>query len=1460
MRRLWVALISATGLVVGLTLVSPASFAEQVQSPGPLTSVVTTPDLNCAVDHAGDAAGEFFGDTGCGTFLAVGGTLFGPADVPGGLAVQTTAWTPVSQTVSGSGSPLDPFTILTKVAAGATGVTLTQTDTYVVGSESVRTTDVITNGGAARTVTLYRAGDCFLNDSDSGLGQVNQLSGAVACKSPGSGRIEQWLPLSPGSRYYEAGFSDLWTAVNSKAPFPNTCQCADLIDNGAGLSWTPTLGAGASISLSSLITFSPTGAAPLTISATATPDHVGPGGEVTYQVTVSNSGNAPTALTSLIDLLPTGFSYRPGSTTGISSTDPVISGSQLTWPLSVSVPAQSDLTLRFHATAAQTVGTYLDRATGTSSTVEVVGTDDTAPVTVGPVDSEAPASVDDLSATPGDGVVDLDWVNPGDADLDRIRVFYAPGTNAPAFGSGTEVDLGTATAEHAHVTALTDGSSYSFSVYAVDAAGNRSDPAWVTSTPHADTGVDPVSRLQVSGAGPTSVALSWDNPAALDGVVVRYGTGAPPATVGDGTGAPVSGTPERATVTGLTTGTRYYFSVFATDGGDASPPTSTAFTPYSCPSLSGALDAPAGLVAGSTWVACSAPDANAGDSTLDTVLPRTGATQALMTTGDAAIAGPPDGGAHQGRDNHTGSHGARDVSTYRLDLDVPAGTQCLGFDYVFASDEYPERIGSAYNDGFVAQLDREDWKVSGSAVSAPGNFARTADGGVVDVNGPVFAVASQVAGPDTNGTSYDGMSRPLTATTPITPGQHSVYLSIFDAGNGQVDSAVFLDHLRISDSPCQAGTLLPPHAVDDFASTPSGAAVSTDVLANDTDPSGEALTVTDHTDGSNGTVACTTTSCTYTPEAGYVGGDAYTYTVTNADGLSATAQVSVAVVNQAPDAVDDSATTVTGHAVDIDVLGNDSDPEGQPLSVTVGTDGSHGTATCDSTGCRYTPADGFLGIDSFTYTVTDPFGATDTATVTVTVGPLQPPHAVGDAATTASGSAVVTDVLGNDSDPAGGTLTVTGHTNGAHGNVTCTTSSCTYTPSAGFVGGDSYTYTIENTDGLSDTATVTVTVTNRAPHAVGDSARTTSGSPVTTSVLANDSDPEGQSLSVSAHTDPAHGTVTCTTTTCTYTSADGFIGDDSYTYTVSDGHGGTDTGTVTVTVTDVPTGLTIGLSGTTLAWPGTQTVTGVVSGDTGPLSGVPVELWARPVGGSWSQVGNVVSGAEGTVSQDVRPNGATSYQWRTGPVSSVTADVTVTPRVTLTAPRAKVPAGTEVIFKGVAAPVRAGAAVEVQALVHGTWSTVGSGTFAHGSTSTTSGAAYSIPVTLTAPGAQRFRVVVPADDVGGREEAVSPTVAVAVLRVAITGVHAKGKEVVTLKNSGTLTVQLKGWTLRTKSGHRLVLPKYGLGPGATVRLHTGKGKTHGADVYLGKKAILGDKHDTVSVFDSGGLRAAHRSY
>ena len=98
-------------------------------------------------------------------------------------------------------------------------------------------------------------------------------------------------------------------------------------------------------------------------------------------------------------------------------------------------------------------------------------------------------------------------------------------------------------------------------------------------------------------------------------------------------------------------------------------------------------------------------------------------------------------------------------------------------------------------------------------------------------------------------------------------------------------------------------------------------------------------------------------------------------------------------MNEAPNAINDALTTAQGTAGSVNVRANDTDPDGDPLSVTPKTNGAHGTVACITAGvCTYTPAAGFSGADSFTYTVKDGHGGTDTATVAVTVTPVATNH------------------------------------------------------------------------------------------------------------------------------------------------------------------------------------------------------------------------------------------------------------------------------------------------------------------------------------------------------------------------------------------------------------------------------------------------------------------------------------
>ncbi len=364
------------------------------------------------------------------------------------------------------------------------------------------------------------------------------------------------------------------------------------------------------------------------------------------------------------------------------------------------------------------------------------------------------------------------------------------------------------------------------------------------------------------------------------------------------------------------------------------------------------------------------------------------------------------------------------------------------------------------------------------------------------------------------------------------------------------------------------GTNDAPVASADTATTAEDAAVTIPVLANDSDPDSDALTVTEASGARGGTTTTDGTTVTYTPNADFNGTDSFAYTVSDGNGGTDTATVTVTVtpVNDAPLAQNDAASTSPNEAVVIAVLANDSDVDGDALTVTAASGASNGSLATDGTTVTYTPDAGFRGTDGFTYTISDGT-LTSTANVTVTIGGNAPPLATNDAATTPEDEPVTIPVLANDSDPDGDALTVAGVTAPTNGTAETDGTTVTYTPEADFNGTDSFAYTVADGAGGTATATVTITVTpvNDAPLAQNDSAVTPEATAVDIAVLANDSDPDGDALTVSALGAPSSGSATTDGTTVTYTPEAGFSGTVSFAYTVSDGKL-TDTAEITVTV------------------------------------------------------------------------------------------------------------------------------------------------------------------------------------------------------------------------------------------------------------------------------------------------------
>jgi VCBS repeat-containing protein len=386
--------------------------------------------------------------------------------------------------------------------------------------------------------------------------------------------------------------------------------------------------------------------------------------------------------------------------------------------------------------------------------------------------------------------------------------------------------------------------------------------------------------------------------------------------------------------------------------------------------------------------------------------------------------------------------------------------------------------------------------------------------------------------------------------------------TIADGNGGTATATVTVAVMTVND---------PPLAQDDSHTTDEDTPVTIPVLANDSDPDGDSLVVESVTQPVNGTVSNNSSNVTYTADAGFGGIDTFSYTVADGKGGTSTARVVVAVsiVNDPPVAQDDSAATNEDTLVTIPLLANDSDPDGDFLLVESFTQPAHGSVLNTRNAVSYIPDAGFNGIDKFSYTVSDGNGGTATATVTVSVAAVNDlPVAQDDSDITDEGTPVIIPVLLNDSDPDGDTLVVESVMQSENGTVSNDGTDVTYTPEAGFSGIDIFDYTISDGKGGTDTATIIVAVAsvNDPPVAQNDSAAADKDTPVTISVLANDSDPDADPLRVESVTQPANGTLANNGFDLLYTPDEGFTGSDTFTYTVSDGRGSTDTATVTVGV------------------------------------------------------------------------------------------------------------------------------------------------------------------------------------------------------------------------------------------------------------------------------------------------------
>lgn len=338
-----------------------------------------------------------------------------------------------------------------------------------------------------------------------------------------------------------------------------------------------------------------------------------------------------------------------------------------------------------------------------------------------------------------------------------------------------------------------------------------------------------------------------------------------------------------------------------------------------------------------------------------------------------------------------------------------------------------------------------------------------------------------------------------------------------------------------------------------------------------TDVDGDALTFVIASQPQHGTVAASGSGWIYTPTLNYNGPDAFTYRASDGKLQSEpmTVTVNVAAVPDLPvaSALAFSATEDTPTFFYL----KGSDADGEPVTYEVVSQPAHGTVTGEFPLAKYTPEANYNGTDSFTYRALSNGDASAPAAVTLTIAAVNDaPTGASATVTTNEDTPVTIALAGSDVDgttptfivglPTSGTLSGTGATR-------------VYTPAANANGTASFKYAVS--DGLLQSSSYTITIAiqpvNDAPTAVDDYVATDVDAALAIDPLRNDSDIDGDALSLVDSTDaPAHGDAEVIDGKLTYTPDAGFTGGDTFKYTVRDASGATSTATIHVGVGAFP--------------------------------------------------------------------------------------------------------------------------------------------------------------------------------------------------------------------------------------------------------------------------------------------------
>ncbi|MFY8273970.1 Ig-like domain-containing protein [Pseudoalteromonas sp. SSDWG2] len=367
-----------------------------------------------------------------------------------------------------------------------------------------------------------------------------------------------------------------------------------------------------------------------------------------------------------------------------------------------------------------------------------------------------------------------------------------------------------------------------------------------------------------------------------------------------------------------------------------------------------------------------------------------------------------------------------------------------------------------------------------------------------------------------------------------------------------------------------------PVANSDFYAVNVGETAIFDVIENDTDKDGDQLYLSAYTLPLKGLLQVENDTFLYTARDGQQGEDGFKYKVADGHGGEATGSVviNIQAPNKAPVAIDDLVYTKQNLAVEFSVLENDYDEDGDALIIDSYTSPLNGELTIQNNEFSYLPEIDFVGQDSFSYSISDTKGGTASGNVVINIEQSSVsnnfPQAQNDVVETLESTTIAINVIENDTDADGDPLNISSFTQGSQGVVTQSGNTLVYTPRQDFIGEDNFTYEISDGNGGISGASVIVKVirVNVAPVAESDHVSTFKNEPVSIDVLANDTDTDSDSLSITSFSQPGNGEVTLLGNNLIYSPSFNFIGEDIFTYQIDDSYGGLSQASVFVSVTD----------------------------------------------------------------------------------------------------------------------------------------------------------------------------------------------------------------------------------------------------------------------------------------------------